>query len=225
MDDMENVLEPLFVASGSSTLNEALEFLIETAKTSDGRLDLASKHILVPVLELCQSSLQLSAQDLFLSIKLLRNLCAGEIKNQNLFIEQNGVEILSTLISSMGLTSGSDNMTLHMILQVLGNVSLASEQHRIVVWHQFFPLGFLDIARVQSKETCDTLCMVIYTCSEGSSEQSVELLADPGLDIVVEILQTVTVGRHLVLLNNDHIACFLLVNTKQWLKEIFNVIH
>ncbi|KAI3463929.1 hypothetical protein Pfo_020592 [Paulownia fortunei] len=190
----DNVLEPLFVASDSSTLNKALECLIETAKTSVGRLDLASKHILVPVLELCQSPFQLSGQDLFLSIKLLRNLCAGEIKNQNLFIEQNGVGILSTLISSMGLTSGSDNGILRMVLQVLGNVSLAGEQHRLVVWPQFFPLIFLAIARVRSKETCDPLCMVIYTCSEGSNELSAELLADPGLDIVVEIVRTVAVA-------------------------------
>ncbi|KAK6128176.1 hypothetical protein DH2020_038078 [Rehmannia glutinosa] len=124
-------LEPLFAASRTSTLNKALERLIETAKTSDGRLDLASKHILSPVLQLCQYPLQLSGQDLFLSIKLVRNLCAGEIKNQNLFIEQNGVGILSTLVTSVRLTC-SDNRILPMVLQVLGNVSLAGEQHRLV---------------------------------------------------------------------------------------------
>lgn len=190
---MENELEQLLVASDSSTLKESLECLIETAKTSDGRLDLACKQIIIPVLRLCQSPLQLSAEDLFLSIKLLRNLCAGEIKNQNLFIQQNGVVIVSTIINSMGLVSGSDNRTLHMVLQLLGNVSLAGEQHRDVVWRQIFPLGFLDIARVQCKETCDTLCMVIYTCVEGSNERSVELLGDAGLDIIVEIIRTVTI--------------------------------
>ncbi|KAK6153439.1 hypothetical protein DH2020_013078 [Rehmannia glutinosa] len=189
----DSVLEPLFVASRISTLNKALERLIETAKTSDGRLDLASKHILSPVLQLCQYPLQLSGQDLFLSIKLVRNLCAGEIKNQNLFIEQNGVGILSTLVTSVRLTC-SDNRILPMVLQVLGNVSLAGEQHRLVVWRQFFPHRFLDIARVRSRETGDPLCMVLYTCSEGSDEQLAELFADPGQDIVVEIIQTVTVA-------------------------------
>ncbi|KAK6164039.1 hypothetical protein DH2020_000903 [Rehmannia glutinosa] len=186
----DSVLEPLFVASGTSILNKALEHLIETAKSADGRLNLAFNHILSPVLELCQYPFQLSGQDLLLSIELLRNLCAGEIKNQNLFIEQNGVGILSTLVSSVGLTSGSDNGILPMVLQVLGNVSLAGEQHRLVIWRQFFPHRFLDIARVRSKETCDPLCMVIYTCSEDSNERSVELFADPGQDIVVEIIQT-----------------------------------
>ncbi|KAK4402272.1 Ataxin-10 [Sesamum angolense] len=135
-----NVLALLFIASHSSTLNEALECLIETAKSSDGRLDLASKGVLLPVLELCRSASQLSGQDLLLSIKLLRNLCAGEITNQNLFIEQNGVEILSTIISSMALTSGLDNGILR------------------------------------------------------SSERSVDLLSDQGMDIIIEIIRTVTVA-------------------------------
>lgn len=189
---MENELELLLAASDSSTLKESLDCLIETAKTSDGRLDLACKHIVTPVLRLCQSPLQLSAEDLFSSIKLLRNLCAGEIKNQDLFIQQNGVVIVSTIVNSMGLGSGSDYKTLHMVLQLLGNISLAGEQHRDVVWRQLFPLGFLDIARVQSMETCDTLCMVIYTCVEDSNERYMELLGDAGLDIIVEIIRTVT---------------------------------
>ncbi|XP_057791934.1 uncharacterized protein LOC131008857 [Salvia miltiorrhiza] len=193
MDEMENVYEHLLVASDSSTLKESLECLIETAKTSDGRLDLACKRIVVLVLRLCQSPLQLSVEDLFLSIKLLRNLCAGEINNQDLFIQLNGVVIISTLINSMGFVCGSDNRTLHMILQLLGNVSLAGEQHRNVVWRQFFPLVFLDIARVQNKETCDTLSMVIYTCVKGSSERAVKFLGDAGLDIIVEIIRTVTI--------------------------------
>lgn len=190
----KNVFEMLFVCSDSSNLNEVLECLIQTAKTSDGRLELASKDIILPVLQLCQYPLQISCQDLLLAIKLLRNLCAGEIRNQDLFIEQNGVGILSTLIDSMGLSSGSYDEIFRMILQLLGNVSLAGERHQIVVWDQFFPLRFLDIARVKSKGTCDPLCMVIYTCSGGSNERSEELLADQGLDIVVEILRTVSSG-------------------------------
>ncbi|KAG6410263.1 hypothetical protein SASPL_128316 [Salvia splendens] len=192
MNTMENVFEQLLAASGSSTVKESLDCLIETAKTSDGRLDLACKSIVVPVLRLCQSPP--SAEELFLSIKLLRNLCAGEIKNQDLFIHQNGVAIILALIKSMGfVSSSSDNRTLHMVLQLLGNVSLAGEQHRDVIWREMFPLGFLDIASVQSKETCDTLSMVIYTCVECSSKSSVELLGDAGLDIVVEIIRTATI--------------------------------
>ncbi|KAL6547249.1 hypothetical protein OROMI_022970 [Orobanche minor] len=203
MDDKEscnfyvpanNVLEPLFVASGTSVLNKALDYLIEISKTSHGRLDLASKHILLPVLELCRHPSQFSVEDLLLSIKLLRNLCAGEIKNQNLFIEQNGVQALSTFVSCLGLISGFDNGILPLVLQVLGNVSLAGEQHRSYIWRQFFPHIFLDIAKVRSREICDPLCMVIYTCSEGSNKRSAEMFADPGQYIIVEIVRTATIA-------------------------------
>ncbi|KAL3631524.1 hypothetical protein CASFOL_024508 [Castilleja foliolosa] len=190
----DDIIEPLFAVSGTSNLKNALEYLIETAKTCDGRLDLASKHILVPVLELCQYPFKLPAEYLLLSLKLLRNLCAGEIKNQNLFIEQKGVETLSILVSSLGQNFGSDNGLLPMVLQLLGNVSLAGEQHRSVVWLRFFPHKFLDIAKVRSKETCDPLCMVIYTCCAGSYEQSAELFAELGQHILVEIIQTITIA-------------------------------
>ncbi|KAL3632250.1 hypothetical protein CASFOL_025234 [Castilleja foliolosa] len=186
----DNLIEPLLAASETSNLNNALECLTETAKTCDGRLVLASKHILVPVLELCRYPFELSVEDLLLSLKLLRNLCAGEIQNQNLFIELNGVETLSSLVNSLWLSLGSDNGLLPMVLQVLGNVSLAGEQHRSFVWNRFFPDKFLDIAKVRSKETCDPLCMVIYTCSEGSAE----LFTEPGQHIVVEIIQTITIA-------------------------------
>lgn len=51
----ENILQPLFSASNSSTLDETLELLIEASKTPGGRLDLGSKNILPVVLQLSQS--------------------------------------------------------------------------------------------------------------------------------------------------------------------------
>ncbi|KAL3814882.1 hypothetical protein ACJIZ3_016150 [Penstemon smallii] len=191
----DNILQPFLVFSGSSTLKQALECLIEIAKTTDGRWDLASKRLVVPVLQLCQFLSCPSHRNLLLStLKLLRNLCAGEIKNQNLFIEQNGVGVLSRIVSSVGLASSSDNGILRMLLQVLGNVSLAGEEHQLVVWRQFFSSGFLEIARVRSKETCDPLCMIIYTCSGGSDGLHGDLCSDSGLEIVIEILRTATLA-------------------------------
>lgn len=82
----ENILQPLFSASNSSTLDETLELLIEASKTPGDRLDLGSKNILPVVLQLSQSLSYPSGHDiLLLSLKLLRNLCAGEMTNQNLF--------------------------------------------------------------------------------------------------------------------------------------------
>ncbi|CAA2994473.1 ataxin-10 [Olea europaea subsp. europaea] len=188
-----DVVEPLLVASDSSTLEKALVRLIEISRTPDGRSDLASKNALVPTLTLCQSLCSPPSRHfLLLSLKLLRNLCAGEIDNQNLFIEQTGVGIVSSIFNAVVLASGSDYEIIRLSLQLLGNVSLAGEEHQLAVWQHFFPLEFLEIAKVRSKETCDPLCMVIYTCCEGNNERMIELFTDQGLQLVVEIIRTAT---------------------------------
>lgn len=190
----DNILQPLLVASDATTLNEALERLIDIAKTCDGRLDLASKCIILPVLQLCQALSIPSCQNLILlPLQLLRNLCAGEIKNQNLFIELNGVEILSTVVTFLLQAPGSDMRALRVLLQIIGNVTIAGEHHQDVVWNRFFPLKFVEMARLQSRGTCDPMCMVIYTCSEHDNSRFADLCADEGLNIVIEIIRTGTV--------------------------------
>ena len=193
----ENILQPLFSVSNSSTLDETLELLIEASKTPGGRLDLGSKNILPVVLQLSQSLSYPSGHDiLLLSLKLLRNLCAGEMTNQNLFIEQNGVKAVSTiLLSFVGLDSDSDYGIIRMGLQLLGNVSLAGERHQRAVWHHFFPAGFLEIARVRTLETSDPLCMVIYTCFDQSHEFITEICGDQGLPILAEIVRNASTGK------------------------------
>ncbi|CAI9763897.1 unnamed protein product [Fraxinus pennsylvanica] len=189
------LVEPLLVASDSSTLDKVLVRLVEISKTPDGRSVLASKNVMIPILNLCQSlCYPPSRHFLLLSLKLLRNLCAGELDNQNLFIEQTGVGIVSSIINSLVLASGSDNEIICMSMQLLGNISLAGEEHQRVVWLHFFPLEFLEIAKVRSKETCDPLCMVIYTCCEGNDERLVELFTDQGVHVVVEIIRTAAVA-------------------------------
>ncbi|XP_059634078.1 uncharacterized protein LOC132276600 [Cornus florida] len=187
----ENILQPLLTASNSSTLEKALKILIDVSRSPDGRSDLAFKNVLPTVLLLCQNLCYPSASHLlFLSLKLLRNLCAGEAANQKSFIEENGVKIVLHVLNFVGFTSDSDYVITRMALQVLANVSLAGEDHQRAIWHQFFPLKFVEIARVQKRETCDPLCMVIYACCTGSHELIDGLSGDQGLPVMAEILQT-----------------------------------
>ncbi|KAK3020367.1 hypothetical protein RJ639_047820 [Escallonia herrerae] len=195
MDDTiyvpENILQPLFSASKTSSLPKALESLIEIARGTVGRSELASKNVLPTVLQLCHSLSNPACGDLLLlSLKLLRNLCAGELSNQNSFIKEDGVQIVSRLFSCITFASDMNYGIVRMGLQVLGNISLAGEEHQRAVWHQFFPLEFAKIARVRSRDTCDPLCMVIYTCYERNNEFSAELCSDQGLDILTEIIRT-----------------------------------
>lgn len=203
----KNILQPLFTASNSFTLEESLIRLIETARGTDGRSDLASKNILTTVLQLCQSLSYPSSHHLvLLSLKPVRNLCAGEIINQNTFIEQNGVGVVANVLSSIATASDSNSSSnlgiVRMGLQLLGNVSLAREEHRHAVWHRFFPLQFLEISRLRSRDICDPLSMVIYTCSEGNNRLIAQICSDQGLAILSEIIKTASAGKFL------HCFCF-----------------
>lgn len=84
---------------------------------------------------------------------------------------------------------------MRMGLQVLANVSLAGEEHQRAIWHCFFPDEFVALARVQSRETYDPLCMVIYSCCDGSTGLVTELCSDVGLPVVEEIVRTASAGN------------------------------
>lgn len=186
----EDVLQPLLTASSTSTLNDALQNLTEISKTDDGRSDLASKAILPTVLQLVQSLIHSSThQPLLLSLRLLRNLCAGEVVNQDSFIEHNGVEAVLAVID--GIESDDSGIAIiRAALQVIANVSLAGEKHQHAIWNQFFPKNFLKIARIRRRDTCDPLSMIIYACSDGSIELLNSLCESSGLAIIAELTRT-----------------------------------
>ncbi|EEF50443.1 conserved hypothetical protein [Ricinus communis] len=190
----EDLLQLLFRASKSYDLKEALEILIETSRIDDGRANLAAKDVLPLVLKLFKSiSYPSGDQFLTLSLKLLRNLCAGEITNQNCFVALNGPEMVSTLLRSAGLVYEPDYGIIRLGLQVLANVSLAGEKHQQAIWHWFFPDEFVVLAKNRSQSTCDPLCMIIYTCCDGNPGFVLELCGDRGLAVVAEIVRTASV--------------------------------
>lgn len=192
----ENVAKELLLVSNSSSLETALEKLIELAKEEGGRLDLSSKNVVTTVLHLCQSLSSISYRQLLLSsLKVLRNLCAGEIRNQNEFLQQRGVEIVVDVIMSVGLTPDPDCMIIRVGLQLLGNYSVGGGERQCDVWYQLFPHKFLKIARVRNQEICDPLCMVIYTCCDGTDGLLTDLCSEKGLPILIEILRTASAGK------------------------------
>ncbi|MCD7467543.1 hypothetical protein HAX54_005042 [Datura stramonium] len=187
----ENVANALLLVSNSSSLEKALEKLIKLAKEAGGRLDLSSKNVVTTVLRLCQSLSSTSYRDLLLlSLKVLRNLCAGEIRNQNEFLQQKGVEIVVDVITSVGFTPDPDCAIIQVALQLLGNYSVGGGERQCDVWHQLFPHKFLKIAGVRSREICDPLCMVIYTCCDGTDGLLTDLCSEQGFPILTEILRT-----------------------------------
>ncbi|XP_026395421.1 ataxin-10-like [Papaver somniferum] len=190
----EHILGPLFVSANCAKLDQALENLKETAKTPDGRLKLSSVKILPIVLDLTRSQIFSSNHYiLLLSFKLLRDLCAGEILNQNCFIEEDGVNVVARALDLINFDANSSDEIIEIIrfgLELLGNVCGAGEEHQAAVWSQLFPVVFKDIAGLRVKKTSDVLSMVIYSCCHGSSEIMRQLCEVPGLRIVAEIVRT-----------------------------------
>ncbi|XP_010501873.1 PREDICTED: uncharacterized protein LOC104779195, partial [Camelina sativa] len=184
----EEVLQPLLIASDSSSysLEECLKFLLESSKTDSGRSDLASKAILPYILRLLPSRHYLN-----LSLKVLRNLCAGEVSNQNSFVDHDGFAILSDLLAEKTKTTEEDLDTVRFGLQVLANVVLFGEEKRQRdVWLRFFPERFFSISKIRRLETCDPLCLILYACFDGCSDLASQLCTSDGLTIVAETIRT-----------------------------------
>ncbi|RZC72745.1 hypothetical protein C5167_048227 [Papaver somniferum] len=190
----EHILDPLLASANCAKLDQALENLIETAKTPDGRLNLASVKILPIILDLIRCQMSSSNHVLVtLSLKLLRNLCAGEILNQNCFIEEDGVDVVARAFDSICFDTNFGDEIIEIIrfgLELLGNVCGAGEEHQAAVWFRLFPVLFKDIARVRVKKISDVLSMVLYSCCNGSNEIMRQLCEVQGLQIVAEIVTT-----------------------------------
>lgn len=190
-----DIVQSFLVVANSSTLDESLESLIELARTSDGRSDLASKNMINTTLHLCKSlSYPSCGGTLLLALKLMRNLCAGELRNQNSFIEHDGVDIVSNIISSKEVVNDSNYAMIRIGLQVLANVSLAGREHQSVVWNHIYSLRFIEIAKLRKKEICDPLCMIIYACIEENQERLNQLCSDHVLPLLVELVCTASTG-------------------------------
>ncbi|KAL3517073.1 hypothetical protein ACH5RR_023975 [Cinchona calisaya] len=198
MDDNKSTqcfVPPQAIMQEISELNKGLECLIEIAKSADGRADLASKNMVNKALQLCEVFDLTTSKGhlLLLSLKLLRNLCAGEIHNQNSFIEHNGVGTISGIISSFkSFHTELVREIIRMSLQLLGNVALAGREHQGAIWTEFFPHGFNRMAKIRTRDICDPLCMVIYVCSGGTDELLAELCLSQGPHLVTEIVRTVS---------------------------------
>ncbi|KAK4749538.1 hypothetical protein SAY87_026987 [Trapa incisa] len=189
----EEIVMPLLSYSSSSSIKEALEVLIETSRTADGRRDLALKSILSAAFHLMEEARQHSEKwILVLSMKLVRNLCAGEIVNQDLFIKQNGTKVISAIMQTGLESHAPDSGLIRTGLQILANVSLAGDKHQCFIWTQFFPKEFLSLGRLHSRETVDPLCMIIYACCDVNVAFMGELCGNDGLLLLAEIVRTVS---------------------------------
>ncbi|MCL7024127.1 hypothetical protein MKW94_017329 [Papaver nudicaule] len=172
---------------------KALDMLIETCKDEKGRFTLGKIKILPVVVNLAKflMSEKLSTHyPLYLSLKLIRNLCAGEILNQDLFIEVDGVDVVARAIDSV---KGKKNYGLEVArtgLELLGNFCRAGEEHKNAVWSRLFPGALKNLAKIGDRDVVNILCMVVYACCDGSYDIMRQLHGVHGVQLVAEIVGT-----------------------------------
>ncbi|XP_068663219.1 uncharacterized protein [Aristolochia californica] len=185
----DNLLRPLLASANCETLDESLAFLLDASKSDHGRFNLASKRVIPHLLRLSvilAQNLNLSTVRLLSSLRILRNLCAGESLNINSFIESGGVEAMEDVFNSVQF----DPQTVIIGLQALANVLLASNEHHVDVWDHFFPLSFLEVAKIRNKGICDLLCRILYTLCRGDDGRLCRIGGDVGVRIIGEIIST-----------------------------------
>ncbi|XP_068665522.1 uncharacterized protein [Aristolochia californica] len=185
----DNLLHHLLASANCETLDESLAFLLDASKSGHGRFNLASKRVIPLLLRLSVILAQnhnLSTIHLLSSLRILRNLCAGESLNINSFIEFGGVEAMEDVFNSVQF----DPQTVCIGLQALANVLLTSKDHHVDVWDHFFPLGFLEVGKIRNKGICDLLCRILYTLCRGDDGRLCRIGGDEGVRIIVEIIST-----------------------------------
>ncbi|KAK8946280.1 hypothetical protein KSP40_PGU001839 [Platanthera guangdongensis] len=165
---------------------ENFEKLLEASKNPENRSRLATTGTLITLLQRIPTA---HSADLLLILRILRNLCAGELTNQTSFLNNSGSAMVDSVLSSpLAMLE-----TRQVGLQILGNVALAGEEHRAAIWASLFPVRFLELAGVRDSRICDTLCMVLDTCcsSKDGRRRLEELFVNgKGILIVPEIIET-----------------------------------
>ncbi|XP_026437691.1 uncharacterized protein LOC113335885 [Papaver somniferum] len=174
-------------------IEQALDMLIETCKTPEGRFRLGCVKFLPVVVELVRfltSAKPSTHYPLYLSLKLLRNLCGGEILNQNCLLEVDGLDVVARAVDTV---KGKKNYGLEVVktvLELLGNFCRAGEEHMNAVWFRFFPGAFKKMAKTRERDFLNVLCMVVHTCCDGSYEIMGQLHGIEGVQLVAEMLGT-----------------------------------
>ncbi|KAG9454692.1 hypothetical protein H6P81_007596 [Aristolochia fimbriata] len=96
-------------------------------------------------------------------------------------------ESLAVLLDASKSATGRSNLASK---RALANVLLAGNEHLVDVWDHFFPLGFVEVAKVRDKGVCDLLCRILYTLCRGDDRRLSRIGGDQGVMIITEIIST-----------------------------------
>lgn len=186
----------------SAVLEAKIQSLVDVSRYVDGRQGLADADAVPLVLSLSSRLLPSTLGDpklpqemraFILYVKLLRNLCAGNSKNQDEFVSSDRLGDFVPVVRFLAQICSTPDQAvaieaLQMVLQLLGNAGGLGESSQGKIWERFFPLALGDVAKVSSRKVQETLSMVIFTCCRGSESRCKELSQSRGGSSIMALM-------------------------------------
>ncbi|CAN6463153.1 unnamed protein product [Victoria cruziana] len=179
-------LESILQALPTPFCSRDFQTLIEIAKTKEGRSELSSVNpipsflILIRFLLSCPSS-----GILLLTLKLVRNLCAGDVQCQDSFMASGGANVVALTISC-----SESAEVVRFGFEVSANVASAGEMHRSMLWRALFPGCFKrGLCSFDDAKIADPACRILHACISEKNGRLVELCGPEGLLIMACLIK------------------------------------
>lgn len=125
---------------------------------------------------------------------VLRNMCSGGERVGEELLKTSALKCTGEVVREMvegckgGVREGVVG-TLRAAAQFLANLATGSEKGSQAVWEEFYPAGFVELARGCSWEVVGPLCTCILSCVRKSKEVSLELCSVEGGKLVSKLLE------------------------------------
>ncbi|GMH42401.1 hypothetical protein BSKO_10320 [Bryopsis sp. KO-2023] len=134
---------------------------------------------------------------------VLRNLCSGGASVAEAILETGVLPAVKKIATKLCCKSdswddecvrdenseaGGELRALRAGTQFLANMSTASEACSSAIWKEFFPVGFLQLAKVKLWHIIGPLCTCLVSCARSSKQFSSALCSRAGTPILSELL-------------------------------------
>lgn len=125
---------------------------------------------------------------------VLRNISSGGEKVAEELLKTGALKCTGEVVKGMveGCKRGGKEVlvgTLRAAAQFLANLATGSGKGSQAVWEEFYPAGFVEVARGCSWEVLGPLCTCILSCVRRSKEVSLELCSMEGSKLVSKLLE------------------------------------
>ncbi|XP_031475882.1 uncharacterized protein LOC116247735 [Nymphaea colorata] len=179
-------LESILQALPAPLRRRDFQTLAEIAKTREGRSELSTVNPLPSLLTLVRFLLSHPGSDIIVpSLRLIRNLCAGDAQCQYSFVANGGADAVAVAV---GCSESAE--VVRFGFEVSANVASGGEMHRSVLWRALFPGGFKrGLCSFDDPRIADPACRILHVCVSEKNGRLVELCGLEGVPIMACLIR------------------------------------